>query len=1347
MNLVLHLDPSLENPTSTNGVSSISNLSKNGGTLDQTTNSLRPSISSGSAINGNNTLLFDSSVLSSDTNIFNQSNDTLENFTLFAVLNVPTLSDEVFLSFGNFSLKCLSSTFYVKDGTWKSISYEGIQSNQSFMLGVEYLGSQDSINFFINSAKIASVNISDWSDDASIKVSPENLTLGSASGGEFALGEIILIDEAISPDQKLYIEGYLASKFGLFDLLPDNHVHHGTLSSSYSVSEEYKKLPKFSKDFSPSDVINEIYQWYDASEISGSNGSSISTVQDKSKNNLDLVSKNSNYVTLTVNGLDGKNTLSSSNTFLETVPNENGQTSLRLESPDSGSFAVVGLFYIDSKTTNSYQSLFAYDGDPTSSKNDFQLSLRPDTGNNMVPTLYLDGSLSYKALGGTAIAPSDKFVSNGSWNIYSVVFNHKDGSISIRIDGETVVKREDGYATYDVWISGDSLEGGNGAEVSLRLKNPAKLFSSDILLKYTSSWIYLTGDGVSTLTELLDDAGYSEDYEFTRPNANLLVLKNGIQLSFKGGRIASYLDFILFGNRGENLTVSGDLAEFISTSNTSSHSISRLEGYIAHKWGLASNLYSGHYYKTYKPIFNDSADELVDVYILSGGSNAMGNGGSQQGLTNSLQQSDADRFDSKSNNWLHLNYTQNDVLFECRYNQTEGRSDTALLRKVDPDSGGGPGNLVPGHSHRSGSRFGIEIPFLDFINHHQPNRIGLVKYALEDAYISDFDKSNSRITKLQSDPVVGDFVEILHTLDNLLTEGDIAKIFSIDSGNNKINLVEANYSNGVWSAGNEYSLEAHTNTNNSYYTFTGSDENGSFSSSDDNPEITMTLGDILTIDLSNLGSNHPLEIRDVNDVTVATENSDRLVTFTPTTASGDYYYICTSHSNMTGTINVKANSSVSFKEYALDARGCHWESKANAWDRLVKSIDGFYTSLTQNGFKVNWKGFIWAQGETEFGNTNYQSELSQLLSDIRSHVGDTKLPVKIVEAAGYASNSSGALDATNLSTFNGYLDNIADDSASNEVVEVTNHSNNAVSDSFTQDSNNQYTILRGKRIFDIGKSLAESFGSFNPSKLDGTYCWYNLKDSASRTLDGSNNLTALNNLIANNFNLSSNASFGDISFDTSSNLAHLLTSGGTDSDSTRLTAITAVDANDRDDFTIFAVLKANSVQDSNSGANHDNDGVFFVDSDSKFSIQYPYFPGFKLNVISTLDDTEYSDISSITDSESLTSNNSLHLLSVSRSTKLNSDAFTVQYQIRVNGSLIKNIYRTDTMSSGPGSRFGRQGFHIGGGLSFYLGEFAIHSGTLSDKELSSMEGYFAHNWSISHFLPASHPYHKYKPTK
>ena len=118
-------------------------------------------------------------------------------------------------------------------------------------------------------------------------------------------------------------------------------------------------------------------------------------------------------------------------------------------------------------------------------------------------------------------------------------------------------------------------------------------------------------------------------------------------------------------------------------------------------------------------------------------------------------------------------------------------------------------------------------------------------------------------------------------------------------------LTEAN--KPLWGTCPNYNINV-TASSNSDYTLAGSDRNGAVTGND--PSITINVGDEVNFIVD--AASHPFYIKTVqgtgtdNQVSNVTNNgaTSGVVNWTPT-AAGTYYYQCSAHDGMYGTITVQ----------------------------------------------------------------------------------------------------------------------------------------------------------------------------------------------------------------------------------------------------------------------------------------------------------------------------------------------------------------------------------------------------------------------------------------------------------
>ena len=114
--------------------------------------------------------------------------------------------------------------------------------------------------------------------------------------------------------------------------------------------------------------------------------------------------------------------------------------------------------------------------------------------------------------------------------------------------------------------------------------------------------------------------------------------------------------------------------------------------------------------------------------------------------------------------------------------------------------------------------------------------------------------------------------------------------------------------NGSLKAGNSYNLSVSA-SNSSNYTLSGNDKNGSITG--DDPSLTFNVGDKITFSVN--ANGHPFYLKTAagtgtgNQISGVQNNGTQAnnVIWTPTTA-GTYYYQCSLHAGMVGTITIVA---------------------------------------------------------------------------------------------------------------------------------------------------------------------------------------------------------------------------------------------------------------------------------------------------------------------------------------------------------------------------------------------------------------------------------------------------------
>ena len=175
-------------------------------------------------------------------------------------------------------------------------------------------------------------------------------------------------------------------------------------------------------------------------------------------------------------------------------------------------------------------------------------------------------------------------------------------------------------------------------------------------------------------------------------------------------------------NHNKSKGTDTQMGEFVATNTNNTSENQKIEGYLAHKWGLQSKLPSNHPHKLLPPYveknIRKSAD-VVDGYIFIGGSNMGGRAANSDLASDSY-------FDSRIGK----------TIYEVRYHDTIDDPSSALLRPSSPNA------AVKGSTTKDSSYHGIELEFFRqyFGTKAQP---AVLKYFIDDAKIADFNPSGS----------------------------------------------------------------------------------------------------------------------------------------------------------------------------------------------------------------------------------------------------------------------------------------------------------------------------------------------------------------------------------------------------------------------------------------------------------------------------------------------------------------------------------------------------------------------------------------------------------------------------
>lgn len=132
----------------------------------------------------------------------------------------------------------------------------------------------------------------------------------------------------------------------------------------------------------------------------------------------------------------------------------------------------------------------------------------------------------------------------------------------------------------------------------------------------------ITGNGVPTTDFNISIGTYDG-------GSNVSLYNNGVKIQGgTNGALNPNVDRAAIGASTSALELTGSIAEILTLPfELTNVEREKIEGYLAHKYGIQSSLVDGHTYKTLIPALNESRDFGFDVIALMGQSNMVGSYG------------------------------------------------------------------------------------------------------------------------------------------------------------------------------------------------------------------------------------------------------------------------------------------------------------------------------------------------------------------------------------------------------------------------------------------------------------------------------------------------------------------------------------------------------------------------------------------------------------------------------------------------------------------------------------------------------------------------------------------------
>ena len=120
----------------------------------------------------------------------------------------------------------------------------------------------------------------------------------------------------------------------------------------------------------------------------------------------------------------------------------------------------------------------------------------------------------------------------------------------------------------------------------------------------------------------------------------------------------------------------------------------------------------------------------------------------------------------------------------------------------------------------------------------------------------------------------------------------------------------------------------------------------------------------------------------------------------------------------------------------------------NNWDKLTTSIDNAISWASTNGYTIEWKGFVWWQGESDREPSNgsakseYVAKLQTLIENVRTHVNKSELPVCLIEVDNRIADDdagSNSQSTSGMSEIQEAQSEVADADSNIQFIDVTQY--------------------------------------------------------------------------------------------------------------------------------------------------------------------------------------------------------------------------------------------------------------------------------------------------------------------
>lgn len=207
------------------------------------------------------------------------------------------------------------------------------------------------------------------------------------------------------------------------------------------------------------------------------------------------------------------------------------------------------------------------------------------------------------------------------------------------------------------------------------------------------------------------------------------------------------------------------------------------------------------------------------------------------------------------------------------------------------------------------------------------------------------------------------------------------------------------------------------------------------------------------------------------------------------------------------------------------------ENERNNWDKLITSIDNAITWATNSGYTLEWKGFVWWQGESDRAPSNasakieYKQKLQTLIANVRSYVDKAYLPVCLIEVDNRLADDAQGLNSVSTSGMSEIQDaqsEVADEDDYVEFIDTAAYSH--LMDWSGPNSGGKFDGVhwQTEAYVKIGWDTAERMNDIIEGTLDysppAPILWIDPSDATTVTYDpGSNKISQIQDKSGNDY--------------------------------------------------------------------------------------------------------------------------------------------------------------------------------------------------------------------------------------